>query len=466
MLLGRIRRFPALARGRRISAAQLQLIEDGDMLGMSTGRRPALLGFAGLLAMIALRPAIAGAQQAIVSGKVTAQVGGQPLSDARVYVVGSTLAATTNAEGQYTLRGVPVGSIEIRTIRVGYQEQKKPLVVTAGASATLDFAMQVAVVQLQEIVTTATGQQRRVEIGNTIATLGDVSKRVEESPVTNISDLLVAKAPGVVVLPGAMTGTAGTVRIRGVSSLSLSNAPIWVVDGVRFNAAPFAAAGAGGTQINSTNLNGLNPDDIEDIEIVKGPSAATLYGTDASNGVIVVTTKKGRAGNARWTWFGEGGRIEDNAHYPDTYAIWGHRPRGADDTSALPAPRAAGQNVHQGQRHVAQHHRRSDSHAGAHRQSQSVRRAGERRYRRRFATSSAAIMSERNGPDSHARLRDRALRLAQDADSRRVDAPRDAAGSERPREHRRVAELEARPHRLSGLHEGQSALRRDGQQLQ
>src|SRR5678815_3193753 len=105
-----------------------------------------------------------------------------------------------------------------------------------------------------------------------------------------------------------------------------SNAPIWVVDGVRFNAAPFAAAGAGGTQINSTNLNGLNPDDIEDIEIVKGPSAATLYGTDASNGVIVVTTKRGKAGSAKWTWFGEGGRIEDKSHYPDTWAIWGHRP--------------------------------------------------------------------------------------------------------------------------------------------
>src|SRR4029077_2862565 len=125
-----------------------------------------------------------------------------------------------------------------------------------------------------EIVTTATGQQRAVEIGNTIATVGNVSQRVEETPITNIGDLLVAKAPGVVVLPGNMTGTAGTIRIRGVSSLSLSNAPIWVGDAVRFNSSAFGAAGAGGSQVSSTNLNGLNPDDIEDIEIVKGPSAA------------------------------------------------------------------------------------------------------------------------------------------------------------------------------------------------
>lgn len=299
------------------------------MIGSSTGRRPGLLGLAVLLAGFALFPANAQAQQATITGKVTAQAGGAPLPDARVYVVGTTLGGATNSEGVYTIRGVPAGNVDIRVLRVGYQEQKKSIAVTAGQTSTLDFAMVVAVVQLQEIVTTATGQQRRVEIGNTVATLGDVSKVVETSPVTSIGDLLTAKAPGVVVLPGTMTGTAPTIRIRGVSSLSLSNAPIWVVDGVRFNASTFTAVGAGGGMISASNLNGLNPDDIEDIEIVKGPSAATLYGTDASNGVIVVTTKKGRAGNARWTWFGEGGVLQDEAHYPDTYAIWGHRPTAA-----------------------------------------------------------------------------------------------------------------------------------------
>jgi TonB-dependent SusC/RagA subfamily outer membrane receptor len=286
---------------------------------------------AGFVASL-VNPSAAVAQQPGISGRVTAE-SGEPLPDSRVYLVGSSLSVATNAEGRYALRGVPPGYAEVRVIRVGYQEQKKSITLAAGTAATLDFTMKQAVVQLQEIVTTATGQQRRSEIGNTISTLGDVSKKVEESPITDISQLLVAKAAGVVVLPGNMTGTAGTIRIRGVSSLTLSNAPIWVVDGVRFNSTAFAAAGAGGGQVNSTPLNGLNPDDIEDIEIVKGPSAATLYGTDASNGVIVVTTKRGRAGNAKWTWFGEGGKIEDKSHYPDTYAIWGHRP-GAAPTAA------------------------------------------------------------------------------------------------------------------------------------
>jgi TonB-linked SusC/RagA family outer membrane protein len=278
------------------------------------------------LCILLVTPAIATAQQATISGRVTAEGTNEVLSEARVFLVGTTLGVATGPDGRYTLRNVPAGAAQVRVIRVGFLEQKKPIAVTAGDTARLDFTLKQAVVQLQELVTTATGQQLRSEIGNSIASISNVGKRVEEMPVTDIAGLITGKAPGVIVLPGSMTGTAPTIRIRGVSSLSLSNAPIWVVDGVRFNSSAFSALGAGGGMINSSNLNGLNPEDIEDIEIVKGPSAATLYGTDASNGVIVVTTKKGRAGNARWTWFGETGLIGDNSHYPDTYAIWGRKP--------------------------------------------------------------------------------------------------------------------------------------------
>src|SRR5439155_1515616 len=93
-----------------------------------------------------LIPSIAGAQQATVSGRVSAQGTGEPLADARVYLVGTPMAASTNGEGRYTLRNVPVGAVEVRVIRVGYQEQKKPLRVTAG-DATLDFSLEQAVVK-------------------------------------------------------------------------------------------------------------------------------------------------------------------------------------------------------------------------------------------------------------------------------------------------------------------------------
>jgi TonB-linked SusC/RagA family outer membrane protein len=285
--------------------------------------RAARLVLAAVAALAA--PLSAQAQQAVVSGRVTAVGTNEPLADARVMLVNTSVAATTNSEGRYTLRGVPAGTAEIRVLRVGYQEVKKSVAVTNGQTVTLDFAMTAAIVQLQEIVTTATGEQRRVELGNAISTLGDVAKKVETSPVTNMQDLLVAKAPGVNILPGNMTGSAGQIHIRGVNSLSLNNNPIWVVDGVRFNAGS-VNVGVGGT--NTSLLNGLDPEEIEDVEIVKGPSAATLYGTDAANGVVVITTKKGKAGNARWTFFGEGGVVQDKNQYPTAYMEWGHTATG------------------------------------------------------------------------------------------------------------------------------------------
>src|SRR5690242_18055780 len=186
---------------------------------------------------IAAAPAMAMAQAGTISGRVTAGTT-TPLNDGRVMLVGTSVTTITNADGRYVLRNVPPGTVEVRVLRVGYTEQKKPVTVTPGANVTLDFQMQQAVVQLQEIVTTATGEQRRVEIGNSVTTLGDVTKKVETSPVQNLSDLLVAKAAGVTVLPGAMTGAAPVVRIRGLGSLAtsgsgISNDPIYVIDGIR-----------------------------------------------------------------------------------------------------------------------------------------------------------------------------------------------------------------------------------------
>ena len=241
---------------------------------------------------------------AIVSGRITATGTGQPLADVRVMVVSTSLGVLTNSDGRYTLRGVPTGSIQIRALRVGYQEVKQPIAITEGGAATLDFVMVPAIVQLQEIVTTATGEQRKVELGNALATI-NASKRVEETSISTFSDLLVAKASGVQISPPSMTGAAPVVRIRGASSLSLNNDPIYIIDGARMNGSSIGA-GVGGT--NFSFLNTLSPEEIEDIEIVKGPSAATLYGTQAANGVIVITTKKGRPGASRWNWFAEAGR--------------------------------------------------------------------------------------------------------------------------------------------------------------
>ena len=259
-----------------------------------------------------------------VAGRITTREGGQPLADARVIAVGTTVFTTSNAEGRYALRGVPPGNVEVRVIRVGYQEQKRPVSVTAGQSATLDFQLDRTLVVLQEVVTTATGEQRRVELGNTVATI-DAAKVVEAAPIKNMGDLLVAKAPGVQVLPANMTAGGSRVRVRGTSSISLNNDPIYIIDGIRMTSDRNSTAiGVGGTQPN--RVNDINPEEIENIEVVKGPSAATLYGTDAANGVIVITTKKGRAGRPTWLLFADGGIITDRNQYPTMHALLGHAP--------------------------------------------------------------------------------------------------------------------------------------------
>ena len=208
------------------------------------------------LAALAL-PAAAFAQAATITGRVVAAGTNQPLTDSRVTVVGSSLATLTGADGRYTLRGVPAGNVDVRVLRVGYQEQKKAAAVTAGGSATLDFTMVQAVVQLQEVVTTATGEQRRVELGNTVGVI-NVAGTVQEAPIKNMGDLLVAKAPGVQVLPGVMTGAGARVRIRGTSSLSLSNDPIYVIDGVRMTSdASSQSLGVGGT--SASRVSDITP---------------------------------------------------------------------------------------------------------------------------------------------------------------------------------------------------------------
>ena len=275
------------------------------------------------LVLLLVTPHSGIAQRATVTGKVTAQEGSVPLGNARVFVVGTSEATTTSADGQYKIQNAPVGQIEIRVIHVGYQEQKSPVRTTDGGTARLDFQMATTIIKLQEIVTTATGEQRKVELGNALATLGDISTKVEQAAVTNISDLLTAKAAGVFLNTNNVTGGAPVIHIRGLNSLALTNNPIVIVDGIRFNSSSISGS-VGGTNISY--LNNLDPGEIEDIEIVKGPSAATLYGTDASNGVLVITTKKGRAGSTKWTWFGEGGAVDDRNKYPSTYALWGHNP--------------------------------------------------------------------------------------------------------------------------------------------
>lgn len=284
-----------------------------------------LLALAGTIAVTA--PALrAQSGPGTLTVRVTDAANQRPVEAARVFLVGTNFANATAADGRVALRGIPAAEYTVRVLRVGYTEQTKRVAIPAGQTVNLEFAMSTAAVNLAAVVTTATGEQRRVEIGNATANI-DASKVLASAPVSNLSDLLNSRAPGVTVTSGSQTGTGSRIRVRGMNSVSLSNEPIWIIDGIRMtsdNASFSTATGSGGATggNNASRVGDLNPEEIENIEIVKGPSAATLYGTDAANGVILVTTKKGRAGAARWNVYGEGGTLFDKNFYPSSYSLF------------------------------------------------------------------------------------------------------------------------------------------------
>jgi TonB-linked SusC/RagA family outer membrane protein len=287
---------------------------------MSTRRVSSGVVLFTLLVSLAAHLSAQAPQQGSVTGQVTDAATGHPVAAAQVRVAGTTLGAQTNTEGQYAIRGVTAGRVQILALRVGYSEQRQTIDVVAGQTANANFQMRAVPITLSPVVTTATGEQRRTEVGNAIAQV-NAAEIAQTRAATNVTDLLTTRAPGVQVLPGVQTGAGARVRIRGTSSLSLTNNPIYIIDGVRMeNATGSSTLEVGGT--TPSRVGDLNPDEIENIEIVRGPSAATLYGTDAANGVIVITTKRGIAGRPQWTYYTEQTAITDRNSYPTAYRGW------------------------------------------------------------------------------------------------------------------------------------------------
>lgn len=264
-------------------------------------------------------PAWAAAQQVgTVVGSVTDVRTGRSLAGAQVFVPGSSAGALSGSDGRYLLTGVPVGSMIVRVEMIGYSASQRTVTVTLNGTTEANFQLQTSALQLDELVVTATGVRRKVEIGNALATL-NVAGEVAERPVSDISDLLQSRATGVQVIEsGGSVGMGARIRIRGANSASLSNEPVIYVDGVRIDNDPNSISFETGGQ-SPSRLDDINPEDIESIEIIKGPSAATLYGSVAANGVVRITTKRGRSGAARWAAFVEGGQVADVKSYPANY---------------------------------------------------------------------------------------------------------------------------------------------------
>lgn len=247
-----------------------------------------------------------------------------PIPSAQVQIVGTTRGVVTGEDGRFRIAGVRPGTYQVRVLRLGYQGSSQTVNVASGGTNELSFALAQAAVSLEQVVTTATGEgERKREIGSAVATMQPAVAQV--TAAQNVSQLITGKVAGIdVQQAGGTVGSGSRIRIRGASSLSLTNEPLIVVDGIRFNNSVANSNTTGSTTIGvggqvPSRFNDINPDDIETIEILKGPAAAAQYGTAAANGVIQVTTKRGRSGKARWTTYAEGGTIKDVTDYPANY---------------------------------------------------------------------------------------------------------------------------------------------------
>ncbi len=255
-------------------------------------------GLAIAIAVGLLLPVGAVAQDGTIVGTVTDGASGRVLGSASVSVDGTGIGTLTNSRGQFVLVPVPPGEHSVTVNLVGYRSESLTVTVTAGGTHTLDFNVQVTAVQMEELVVTGTGvATERKRLGNSVATVN--VDALENKPITSFSDVLQGRSAGVVGLPGGGdTGSGGRIRIRGGASLSQTNEPIIYVDGIRIDRGSGGSWGAG--QAQTRRIDDIDPNSIERIEILKGASAATLYGTEASNGVIQIFTKKGQQGAPRW----------------------------------------------------------------------------------------------------------------------------------------------------------------------
>ncbi len=241
-------------------------------------------------------PAIEG----IVTGRVTVARTGQPIAGASVLVDGTELGSTSDAGGVYRVTGVPAGTHTVLARLIGYLPNRRTAIVTDGGTATLDFALEATATNLQAVVITGTvGNQTRVAQSAVVASI-DAADIVTKAQVSTVSDLLTSRVSGITITQGSGTvGAASRINIRGAASISLSNEPLVFIDGVRMQSGQRTFVSVGGQTISA--LNDINPNDIESIEVVKGPAAATLYGADASAGVIQIITKRGQVGERRFS---------------------------------------------------------------------------------------------------------------------------------------------------------------------
>lgn len=264
------------------------------------------LRVATVLAAVALLPFRADAQTRDITGKVTMVGTGQPIADVTVSVVGTQLGVRTNERGEYRLR-VPAGEVSILARQLGY---KRATVRLGPNESVANFELEKDVLQLEGVTVTgqATTVDRRVA-ATAVATVN--AAELNRVPARSVEGNLAGKVAGARIFDNSgAPGGGAQVQIRGATSVLGQGDPLYVVDGVIISNAGVSSGASAITRASGTTgssqdqvvnrLADLNPNDIESIEVLKSAAATAIYGSRATNGVVVITTKKGSAGQTRW----------------------------------------------------------------------------------------------------------------------------------------------------------------------
>ena len=244
-------------------------------------------------ALLLLAPSLGAQQQ--VTGRVVNSQTGASVSAVQVFIAGSGIGALSQQNGRYLLLNVPVGTHTLTAQRIGYGQQSAEVTVAAGATVVRDFALAEEALGLDEIIVTGTaGGARQREVGTAVTRLDAIS--LATAPVPSLSGALQGQVAGLFMTQGGpQSGEAPNIALRGRNSVSQGDSPLIYVNGVRMYSRTANTSTWGSGDANFNPIAHLKAEDIERIEVVRGPAATTLYGTEASTGVIQIFTKRGSA---------------------------------------------------------------------------------------------------------------------------------------------------------------------------
>lgn len=281
---------------------------------MAAVRRLAL-ALAGML--LVAGPLQAQVATGIITGRVLDSASAQPLANAIVSVEGTDRRVLTSGDGSFALSLVPAGAQRVRARRIGYGTQERTVTVTAGATATVEFALTAQAAALSEVVVTGYGTQRREAISGSVSQINAEAANV--GVIANATQMIQGRVAGVnMTANNGEPGSGIQIRIRGGTSISASNEPLYVVDGVPLQNDDQSPGAPGIASINPqlarNPLNSINPEDIESITVLKDASATAIYGSRGANGVILIQTKRVAGGSGQMeyeTYFGTSMKTKD-----------------------------------------------------------------------------------------------------------------------------------------------------------